>query len=242
MDRTTPLFFFFYFDKLFQYGIIPYHNKWQLPFKSLEKFKRKRCGRVQTDVIKSDWVTHQICTYGPKQSSPASKRGAWSGPENHLWSLQFRSWMDKWSQPHYLLRQSWGAVNTCKKKSAEILTSARDWQLLVNLKQQLKFSIHVAATTLWTNIVFVSESNRKIVLLELTVSWEDCLDEAKESVWCWGGVYDAERSKTPRNITEDMSSSIRWFMHTMFHAFSVSLGCLSRYKRKDLSLLPFQQL
>lgn len=43
-----------------------------------------------------------------------------------------------------------------KRTSAGILTSARDWQLLVDLQQQLKFFNHIAVTTR-LDIVLVSE-------------------------------------------------------------------------------------
>ena len=59
--------------------------------------------------------------------------------------------------------------------------SARDWQLLVDLEHQLKFPSHIAVTTLRPDIVLVSESTKQAVLLELTVPWEDRLEEAFEA-------------------------------------------------------------
>ncbi|XP_060938981.1 uncharacterized protein LOC133018922 [Limanda limanda] len=67
-----------------------------------------------------------------------------------------------------------------RTSSAGILTSARDWQLLVDLEHQLKFPSHIAVTTLRPDIVLVSESTKQAVLLELTVPWEDRLEEAFE--------------------------------------------------------------
>ena len=58
--------------------------------------------------------------------------------------------------------------------------SARDWQLLMDLEHQLKFPSHIAVTTLRPDIVLVSESTKQAVLLELTVPWEDRLEEAFE--------------------------------------------------------------
>ncbi|XP_061905517.1 uncharacterized protein LOC133651562 [Entelurus aequoreus] len=66
------------------------------------------------------------------------------------------------------------------RTSAGILTSAKDWQLLVDLENQLKFPSHIAVTTLRPDIVLVSESTKQAVLLELTVLWEDRLEEAFE--------------------------------------------------------------
>lgn len=67
-----------------------------------------------------------------------------------------------------------------EKTSAGILATARDWQLLVDLEQQLKFPNHIVTTTLRPDIVLLSESTKQVVLLELTVPWEDRLEEAFE--------------------------------------------------------------
>lgn len=56
-----------------------------------------------------------------------------------------------------------------RRTSASILTSAKDWQLLVDLERQLKFPSHIATTTLRPDIVLVSELTKQLVLLELTV-------------------------------------------------------------------------
>ncbi len=65
------------------------------------------------------------------------------------------------------------------KTSAGILATARDWQLLVDLEQQLKFPNHIVTTTLRPDVL-LSESTKQVVLLELTVPWEDHLEEAFE--------------------------------------------------------------
>lgn len=67
-----------------------------------------------------------------------------------------------------------------RTSSAGILVSARDWQLLVDLERQLKFPSHIAVTTLRPDIVLVSESTKQVVLMELTVPWEDRFEEAFE--------------------------------------------------------------
>lgn len=46
----------------------------------------------------------------------------------------------------------------------------------MDLKQQLMFSQDVAATTLELDTVCVSESTKQVVLVKLTVLWEDCLE------------------------------------------------------------------
>ena len=53
-----------------------------------------------------------------------------------------------------------GAQSTpARRAPAGILTSVKDWQLLVDLKRQLKFPSHIAATTFWPDIIRIHQSN-----------------------------------------------------------------------------------
>ncbi|GAA6088928.1 uncharacterized protein LOC109140547, partial [Tachysurus ichikawai] len=61
-----------------------------------------------------------------------------------------------------------------------LLNTAQDWQLKVDLCRQLKFPQHVVNTTLRPDIVLVSEATKNLVMLELTVPWEDRMEEAFE--------------------------------------------------------------
>lgn len=64
--------------------------------------------------------------------------------------------------------------------SGGLLATARDWQLQVDLGRQLKFPENIAATPLRPDMVLISESTKQVVLLELTVPWEDRIEEANE--------------------------------------------------------------
>ncbi|XP_061101211.1 uncharacterized protein LOC133130563 [Conger conger] len=92
-----------------------------------------------------------------------------------LWAKQFRP-----SKRTIAFVRAGEQATPARRTSAGILTSARDWQLLVDLERQLKFPSHIAATTLRPDIVLVSESTKQAVMLELTVPWEDRLEEAFE--------------------------------------------------------------
>uniref|UniRef100_A0A3B1JAJ2 Reverse transcriptase domain-containing protein n=1 Tax=Astyanax mexicanus TaxID=7994 RepID=A0A3B1JAJ2_ASTMX len=69
---------------------------------------------------------------------------------------------------------------TGARNPAGLLATAKDWQLSVDLEKQLKFPQHIVATTLRPDILLVSEETKNILLIELTVPWEDRLDEAHE--------------------------------------------------------------
>ncbi|XP_062848878.1 ankyrin repeat domain-containing protein 26 isoform X2 [Trichomycterus rosablanca] len=64
--------------------------------------------------------------------------------------------------------------------SGGLLTTARDWELQVDLGKQLKFPEHILATALRPDVVLTSESTKQVVLVELTVPWEDRVEEANE--------------------------------------------------------------
>ena len=50
----------------------------------------------------------------------------------------------------------------------------------VDLDKQLKFPDHVTSTSLRPDIVLSSVSSRQVLLIELTVPWEDRIEEANE--------------------------------------------------------------
>ena len=66
------------------------------------------------------------------------------------------------------------------KPAAGLLTSAVDWDLRVDLDKQLKFPDHITTTALRPDIVLSSVSSRQVLLIELTVPWEDRIGEANE--------------------------------------------------------------
>ncbi|XP_028292553.1 uncharacterized protein LOC114455485 [Gouania willdenowi] len=71
-------------------------------------------------------------------------------------------------------------VVTTQNTSPGLLATARDWVLKVDLGKQLKFPEEVAKTTLRPDIVITSVATKQVVLLELTVPWEDRMEEAHE--------------------------------------------------------------
>ncbi|XP_061116493.1 NACHT, LRR and PYD domains-containing protein 3-like, partial [Conger conger] len=60
------------------------------------------------------------------------------------------------------------------------LRLACDWKMLVDVGRQLVFPPEIATTTLRPDMVLWSPSRRKVFIIELTVPWEDSVDEAYE--------------------------------------------------------------
>ncbi|KAL4008469.1 hypothetical protein ACER0C_002321 [Sarotherodon galilaeus] len=67
-----------------------------------------------------------------------------------------------------------------RNTSPSLLATVHDWELRVDLAKQLKFPEVVAKTTLRPDIVVTSVASKQVILLELTVPWEDRMEEAHE--------------------------------------------------------------
>ncbi|KAJ8011010.1 hypothetical protein DPEC_G00053760 [Dallia pectoralis] len=61
-----------------------------------------------------------------------------------------------------------------------ILGIADDWEMRVDLGRQLKFPEKIAVTSLRPDIVLWSQTTRQVALIELTVPWEERIEEAHE--------------------------------------------------------------
>ena len=81
-----------------------------------------------------------------------------------------------------------------------LLAAAQDWDLNVDQGKQLKFSENAAATKLRPDMVLISEALKQTVLLDLTVPWEDLIEEVndrKRATYaelleeCWSNAWRA---------------------------------------------------
>lgn len=67
-----------------------------------------------------------------------------------------------------------------RNTSSGLLATAHDWELKVDLGKHLKFPEAVAKTTPRPDIVLTSAVSKQVILFELTVPWEEKLEEAHE--------------------------------------------------------------
>ena len=63
---------------------------------------------------------------------------------------------------------------------ASILGKAKDWKLQVDIKKKLVFPQDVVATNLRPDLLLHSDSTRSLLIVELTVPWEERLQVAHE--------------------------------------------------------------
>lgn len=51
------------------------------------------------------------------------------------------------------------------------------------LDRQLKFSEHIIATFFRLDMALISSCSKQVLLVEMTVPWEDCIEEANKRNW-----------------------------------------------------------
>ena len=62
----------------------------------------------------------------------------------------------------------------------KLLNGARDWKVSADLKTSLQFPVHIIQTKKWPDIVAWSDSKKSVLLIELTVPWEENRKEEHE--------------------------------------------------------------
>ena len=67
-----------------------------------------------------------------------------------------------------------------RREKMNLLSSADNWQLIVDLETQLKFPRHIAVTSLRPDLILHSDNTKQCIIWELTVSWEEYITLANE--------------------------------------------------------------
>ena len=66
------------------------------------------------------------------------------------------------------------------REKTNLLSSADDWQLIVDLETQLKFPRHIAVTSVRPDLILHSDNTKQCIIWELTVSWEEYITLAND--------------------------------------------------------------
>ncbi|XP_060789308.1 uncharacterized protein LOC132894068 [Neoarius graeffei] len=76
--------------------------------------------------------------------------------------------------------QGAGAPNISQRERSPLLTPGCDWNLRVDLDQQLKFPPEITTTSLRPDVVLWSPAVKTVILPELTIPWEGGMEAAFE--------------------------------------------------------------
>lgn len=106
-------------------------------------------------------------------------------------------------------------------KDASILQSAQDWKLEVDLDRKLVFPPEIVATTLRPDMVLWSPTTKLAYVVELTVPWEEGVEEA----------YERKKNKYSDLATEASQNSWKTSI------FPVEVGCRGFVATSTTSLL-----
>ena len=71
-------------------------------------------------------------------------------------------------------------VRKQKNPNMKLLNGVSDWKVSANLETSLQFPVHIIPTEKWLDIVAWSDSKKSVLLIELTVPWEENREEAHE--------------------------------------------------------------
>ena len=106
-------------------------------------------------------------------------------------------------------RKEGEASRTTRKPISNCLDEANDWTLQSDLSTRLVFPQDICSTNLRPDILVTSQSAKSILLIELTVPWEDRLEE----------VHELKMSKYEAIVTESRKKNWR------AQVFAVEVGC-----------------
>ena len=96
-----------------------------------------------------------------------------SSPTNlHIWGKR-----EKLKQINFV--KAGEKIQRKRREKTNLLSSADDWQLIVDLETQLKFPRHIAVTSLRLDLILHSDNTKQCIIWELTVSWEEYITLAE---------------------------------------------------------------
>ncbi len=80
----------------------------------------------------------------------------------------------------HFIREGQKPEKASKNCSVGLLSTARNWAMTVDLERQLKIPKQLTQSKLRPDIILVSEATKQLILLELTVPWEERMEEDQE--------------------------------------------------------------
>ena len=78
------------------------------------------------------------------------------------------------------IKESECPVSKQKNPNMKLLKGASDWKVSADLKTSLQFPVYIIQTEKWPDIVAWSSSKKSVLLIELTVPWEENREKAQE--------------------------------------------------------------
>ena len=121
------------------------------------------------------------------------------------------------------------------KPRSNILSSATDWRIMADLDGKGGFPEDIAITALRPDIIIWSESRKEVIIGELTVPWEDNIDDAHErKLTKYAELRSECRDRGWKASCYPFEVGCRGFVATSFKKWLRDLG-FSRREMKSVS-------
>ena len=100
------------------------------------------------------------------------------------------------------------------KNILNMLLTAPDWKLFTDLRRELIFPSYIAQTILRLDLIILSNNTKKIIIWELSVSWEDNITRKWKKAWKISGIGQRVSAKRFENLLQSNWSGMQGFCGT----------------------------
>ena len=119
--------------------------------------------------------------------------------------------------------------------SKQLLSSAADWQLLVDLERQTKFPAPIVEIKLRPDLVMFSNSTKKVIMWELSVPWEENMESMHErKIAKYEPLVEQCQVNGWQAICQAVEVGCRGFNAMSMSKALISIGISGAVKRKAL--------
>lgn len=116
-----------------------------------------------------------------------------------------------------------------------LLHTASDWQLQADLGKELAFLQHIATTSLRQDIIITSETSKQLIMLELTMPWEECVEEANKRKHAkYQELVEECRDKGWKTVYEPIEVGCRGFAGRSLCKVLTQLSIRGVEKKRDI--------
>ena len=119
-----------------------------------------------------------------------------------------------------------------------LLAGARDWELQADIGRQLRFPAEIAMTNMRPDVLLCSNQTRQLIMLELTVPFEDRIEEAYErKAGKYRELVNTCEEKGWKTLCFPVEVGVRGFVgHSLWKALG-ALGVEGRRRREITKLM-----
>ena len=189
---------------------------------------------------KRDTIVSTVCRKMHIMSACPRALGATVGDTTRYWGRLLIQWTLQSvrtitdARPIYFIQASECAPSAYKINSC-LLSTTQDWQWRVDIGNRLNVPEQIAAITLRPNLILWSTEKRQVLLIELTVPWEENIDVACErKLEKYQKLVEQCKVNKWRTACYPIEVGCRGFAGKSLCRFPSHLGIIGEKKRKAI--------